>query len=193
MGEMNLATKRYVFVCKECGVTFSDDFHTDRQFCGNACAYKNRTGRPFTLTHRLNMSRVRLGKKLPAEQKIKIGASLKGKWSREKSSRWKGGRYINKYGYVMVYAPTNPRALKSKRVHVLEHILVMEKHLGRYLTEKERIHHINGNKSDNRIENLKLFRNQSEHMFFRHYKLSTICPHCNKEFTIDRKEAESHA
>jgi hypothetical protein len=39
----------------------------------------------------------------------------------------------------------------------------MEKHLGRYLTEEEVIHHINGERDDNRIENLMLFENHSAH------------------------------
>lgn len=39
----------------------------------------------------------------------------------------------------------------------------MEKHLGRYLTEYEVIHHINVIKTDNRIENLMLLDNQSNH------------------------------
>lgn len=79
--------------------------------------------------------------------------------------RWKGGVEIHNTGYVLMYAPNHPRAHKNK---VFEHIMVMEKHLGRYLLPKERIHHINGVKTDNRIENLELFESQSQHMSSGH-------------------------
>ena len=69
---------------------------------------------------------------------------------------WKGGRIKAKNGYILVYRPAHPFARHWNKHYVAEHRLVMEKKLGRYLTNKEVVHHINGIRDDNRIENLKL-------------------------------------
>jgi len=61
-----------------------------------------------------------------------------------------------KAGYVMIYIPSHPRA-KNNGGYVFEHILVMEKKLGRYLEEGENVHHLYGVKDDNRIEHLELW------------------------------------
>lgn len=61
--------------------------------------------------------------------------------------------------YVLVKCAGHPRGN-----WIPEHILVMERHLGRYLAGNEEIHHRNRNKRDNRIENLQLFANHSEHL-----------------------------
>lgn len=64
------------------------------------------------------------------------------------------------HGYILVYAPDNPAA--DHTGYVLEHRLVMENHIGRCLIPNEIVHHLNGDKTDNRVENLKLVT-RSEH------------------------------
>lgn len=82
---------------------------------------------------------------------------------------WSGGRYINSgrgKGYVMVYVPSeNPfRYMANKRhPYALEHRLVMAAHLNRPLRTDEHVHHKNGIKTDNRIENLELTSNGQHH------------------------------
>jgi len=79
----------------------------------------------------------------------------------ENNGRWKGGKQKTSHGYITIYSLHHPFA--SKNNWVLEHRLVMEKHLKRFLTPIEVVHHINGIKDDNRIENLRLFSSTSEH------------------------------
>lgn len=66
------------------------------------------------------------------------------------------GRY-KKNGYVMVFQKGHPRAAGSRGNYVFEHILVMEKRLGRYLFKDENVHHKNGVKDDNSLNNLELW------------------------------------
>jgi len=80
---------------------------------------------------------------------------------------WKGGRVKHSKGYIYRFVPNHPYAHNG---YVLEHRLVMEAHLGRYLTPKEVIHHINEIKDDNRLENLKYFEYTGLHSKY-HYIL----------------------
>ena len=70
---------------------------------------------------------------------------------------WKGGRH-NAQGYVrvLISADNSFISMSNHACYVLEHRLVMAKHLGRCLTSHETVHHVNGDSADNRIENLQL-------------------------------------
>ena len=74
----------------------------------------------------------------------------------ERHPSYKGGRRTSQ-GYVLVLHPDAPNRRNGKTNEVLEHRLVMEQHLGRKLKDKENVHHKNGIRDDNRIENLELW------------------------------------
>lgn len=81
---------------------------------------------------------------------------------------WKGGKQKTFHGYIYIHAPKHPNA--NSRGYVMEHRLIYEKFLGRYLKKTEVIHHINAVKNDNRLKNLLLFKNQKEHMTYERTK-----------------------
>jgi hypothetical protein len=70
--------------------------------------------------------------------------------NKEKSALWKGGKVITSNGYIGIRDSENKR-------YILEHRLAMENHLGRPLKKTETVHHKNGNKADNHINNLELW------------------------------------
>lgn len=73
----------------------------------------------------------------------------------DKRYNWKGGRFLCPHGYVKILLPGHHRA--NQRGYVYEHLVVMENKLGRRLTGKENVHHLNGDRQDNREENLELW------------------------------------
>ena len=77
---------------------------------------------------------------------------------KEHSNTWKGGRMVQR-GYIWLWSPEDARRLRpgTKKPYVLEHRLVMAKHIGRDLLPTEQVHHKNGIRDDNRPENLELW------------------------------------
>ncbi|MCG2738915.1 MAG: HNH endonuclease, partial [Syntrophaceae bacterium] len=88
------------------------------------------------------------------------------------SPGWRHGRQLTCAGYALVPAP-DKHPCKRKNGMILEHRLVMEQHLGRYLLPKEIVDHIDELHLHNSPENLCLFANSSEHLIF---SLSGRCP-----------------
>lgn len=122
-------------------------------------------GYKFSEEARKNMSAAKKGKMTEAQKKA---------ISERNSCNYNG---LNGYGhtkthnrgYVLGYAPRHPNAHKDG--YVMEHTLVMEMSLGRYLDPNEVVHHINRIRSDNRIENLVLMDSKEHcrmHMIERH-------------------------
>jgi len=97
----------------------------------------------------------------------------------KRSYAWKGGRIKDKRtGYILLWKPDHPNAVVGKsRAYVYEHRYVMSEHLGRALTPKEFVHHRNGVRDDNRIENLELLTHNV-------HRGKVGCPYCGKVFTI---------
>jgi transposase-like protein len=83
----------------------------------------------------------------------------RGSLSGEDSPSWRGGRHINRDGYVMVYVSDDDplRCMSQPNGYVLEHRLVMARKLGRPLTRYETVHHKNSkDKTNNDPSNLQL-------------------------------------
>lgn len=98
--------------------------------------------------------------KIKTEKQKRI---FKLKTAGKNNPNWKGGTKISR-GYVLKLVKSHPN--KNSDDYVQEHRLVVEKKIGRYLKKEEVVHHIDEDKSNNKIENLMLFSSQSKHVSF---------------------------
>jgi len=120
-------------------------------------------GRKFSEERRRNLSIAHKGQK-PSLKLLEYFKIRKGK----KHPRWKGGKIKDEEGYILIYKPEHPFAIHNR--YIKEHRFVIESKIKRYLLSTEQVHHINGIRNDNRIENLICFKNLSAHTRFENNK-----------------------
>lgn len=97
---------------------------------------------------------------------------------------WNIEKIVKKGDYLYAVVKNHPKAIEFG--YVLHHRIVMENYLGRVLEDDEIVHHINGNKKDNRIENLQILKDtdhDSYHGFLHGTRMVVLkCPYCEKIF-----------
>ena len=147
----------YDHICKQCDAAYTSG-KPDQTFCSRACFHQSmrvvsgrRTcqgcGKEFDFHWSGHKAHKGEYCSLQCSGRARRGVA-KPQMRGENHPSWKGGRVRwGKEGYV---------AIRVDGEYVLEHRKVMADHIGRPLTKDETVHHKNGVKDDNRIENLEL-------------------------------------
>ena len=158
---ISISKKRPKRICPNCSVEFKFSQSANQIFCSTDCAYNSKRkvseckscGKKFQ--HMRCKNRVFCSNKCSYKNVIfkNLGKNHPG---------WKGGRVVSG-NYINVRNINHPLAING---YVLEHRLIVENEIKRYLTKKEVVHHINKKGNDNRIENLFLFPNNGLHTGF---------------------------
>lgn len=131
--------------------------HHQNTTCACGCGEAVAPNRRYVTRHNLrNLPRTK-------EHSRKIAEAQKRAWSTNRQRMPIGSRNYDVHGYVRV------KVIEGKGRWELEHKLVMEESIGRKLQPGEEVHHINGIKDDNRLENLYLCTNSVHH---RHIEMT---------------------
>ena len=134
---------------------------------------EHKKGRIFSRETRKRIREKALGRKHSEDTKKLFSKQRKGELHPWFSKR------INAGGYIQLFIPKHPMAMSAG--YVLEHRKVMADKLGRLLEKDEIVHHINGIKDDNRIENLVL-TTWIDHKDFHEGRV--ICPYCQNTYIV---------
>jgi len=152
--------------CAQCGKEFKTKKCAHNKYCSISCGVTARNLTSQNPSYHRDVS----GDKNPMYGKPGLVGEKNPMYGKRKENLAKK----RKDGYILVRAPDghpHPADTSSGTNYILEHRLVMEKHLGRFLDPAEAVHHIDGNPSNNSIENLQLFANQSDHIHLGHKPL----------------------
>lgn len=104
------------------------------------------------------------------------------------AANWRGGKRKLDSGYVYIYAPQHPNATNNGCV--MEHILIAEEKIGRYLKKGEVVHHIDGDKTNNSPDNL-LVCTRAEHVQIHMRAVSENVQLCKRIAELE-KELEQY-
>lgn len=151
---------KMIVICDYCGKEFDKKIaeikKSQHNYCSRKCFGNARQGYQCLEETKLKIGKANKGK-LAGKKNPNFGKGKKG----SDNPNWKGGINIHSDGYIGIRKQGHPQC--DIHGYVREHRYIMEKSLGRYLTRDEVVHHINGNKADNRLENLMLFSSKEEH------------------------------
>lgn len=148
---------------KPCSIKGCDEHRYARTWCSLHWSRWNRHGDPLWIPAK--REKLACAVEGCAAMAIARGwcQSHYGKWNRHgdplfvstPQTRRKSSGSKDRHGYKQIYCPENPNARKDGRV--MEHVVVMSEHVGRPIRKGETVHHRNGIRDDNRIENLELW------------------------------------
>lgn len=105
----------------------------------------------------------RKGERMTPEQLTRHRARMQAQGPRQRgpnNPNWKGGRVKLIDGRIGVYAPGHPEATLCGGIYALEYRLVATEMIGRPLRADEVVHHVNGDPTDNRPDNLEVMTDE---------------------------------
>jgi len=143
--------RRPVKICKSCGKQFRS---ANKKYCSTDCFLKERKRKPRNcLVCGMSFHPTTEARKYCSTKCARIAPRPKG----QLNPCWKG-RSVTQGGYVLLRLNDDSQfaSMRTQVGYVLEHRLVMAKSLKRVLSKREEVHHLNGKRHDNRIENLQL-------------------------------------
>ena len=160
-----MKSKRNCIICNRVFYAENSEINRGRGLtCSPPCRYKHHsqlmTGRKMKPEAKRKLIEVLTGRVRSKIHNANISKGLKGKYRGSKNGNWRGGKYLSKNRWF-IRCNSHPR--KHRNGYVFYARYIAEKVIGRYLSLKEEVHHLNLKSNDDRSENLYIFSTGSNH------------------------------